>query len=481
MSSKRPHILLITTDQQRGDCLGLDGHPVLQTPNLDALGQSGAFFRRGYTECPSCIPARRTLMSGQAPIAHGMVGYADGVEWNPAHTLAGELSNAGYQTEMVGKLHLWPHRKRFGFDHMRWADATHGWNASNDYIDWLVSEGAVHVEGNGSHVAVSHGVDANGWVGRPNNLAEKHTHTTWCVNEAIDFLIRRDPSTPFFLNVSFIDPHPPLTPPQFYYDRYVNEKLPMPVVGDWAKRFDGPQRGLDVAAAHVCLDERTMRYARAAYYGMINHIDDQVGRLLGYLHRNGLHRDTFVLFTSDHGEMLGDHHSFRKCLAYEGSARVPFLAKAPAWMGCKSGVKTSVPVGLQDIMPTLLDAAGVKIPETVTGKSLLPLMRGESSIGREILHGEHSPCYGPDQANQYITDGHMKFIWQTQNGREQLFDLDNDPNELHDIAMEAGAESRVAPWRARMVEQLRGRPEGFTDGKKLIAGRTHKAMVPAVA
>lgn len=478
MSNKRPHIILITTDQQRGDCLGLDGHPVLQTPNLDALGRNGTFFRRGYTECPSCIPARRTLMSGQAPSVHGMVGYQDGVEWNPAHTIASEFSNAGYQTEMIGKLHLWPHRKRFGFDHMRWADATHGWGQSNDYIDWLVSQGAVHVEGGGDYAAQAHGVDANGWVGRPNFLAEKHTHTFWCVSQALDFLIHRDPSAPFFLNLSFIDPHPPLTPPQFYYDRYIQEKLPMPVVGDWAKKFDGPQRGLDVAAAHMCIDEQAMRYTRAAYYGMINHVDDQIGRLFGYLHRAGLFRDTFILFTSDHGEMLGDHHSFRKCLAFEGSARVPFLARAPHWMNLKSNVTTNVPVGLQDVMPTLLDAAGLDIPASVSGKSLLPLMRGESSIGREILHGEHAPCYGPNQANQFITDGKMKFIWHTQNGREHLFDLENDPNELHDLTRKTDAESRVQSWREKMIDVLRDRPEGFTDGKKLIPGRPHHAMMP---
>ena len=127
MPKDRPNVVLIMTDQQRGDCLGLDPNApeALQTPNLDWLGATGAFFSRGYSECPSCIPARRSLMTGTAPAANGVVGFQS-TEWKPAHTLAGELSRAGYQTEMIGKLHLSPLRKRYGFDHMQLADGTRG-------------------------------------------------------------------------------------------------------------------------------------------------------------------------------------------------------------------------------------------------------------------------------------------------------------------------------------------------------------------
>lgn len=481
MPTRGPNILLITTDQQRGDCLGLEGHPVLQTPNLDHLGRSGAYFRRGYSECPSCIPARRTLMSGQAPSANGMVGYQGGVEWNPAHTLAGEFAKAGYQTEMIGKLHLHPHRKRFGFDHMRWSDASHGWGKDgNNYLDWLAQSGAAPLEGGVSHAGVAHGVSANGWVGRPHFLPEHLTHTFWCANQSLDFLHKRDPSCPFFLNVSFIDPHPPLTPPQFYYDRYIHGDLPAPVVGDWAPPFAGPQRGLNVDASVLALEPQTLRYARAAYYGMINHVDDQIGRIFQYLQREGLFRETFILFTSDHGEMLGDHNMYRKTFAYEASARVPFLARAPASMGCPADVVINQPVGLQDVMPTLLDAAGLSIPSTVTGKSLLPLMRGEKVQLRPFLHGEHAPCYRREDGVQFITDGRHKYIWHTQTGREQLFDLDEDPNELRDLARRPEAQTLLAPWRERMIQTLKDRPEGFTDGRALIPGRPHATLVPGV-
>ena len=137
-SVSRPNILLIVTDQQRGDCLGLAGHPVLQTPNMDYIGGAGTNFRRGYSEVPSCIPARHVLMSGQAPDVSGMVGFyyrSEASPWRPAATLPGELRRAGYETRLIGKLHLQPQRRRWGFDAMELADGVGGQN--NDYVDWL--------------------------------------------------------------------------------------------------------------------------------------------------------------------------------------------------------------------------------------------------------------------------------------------------------------------------------------------------------
>jgi arylsulfatase A-like enzyme len=474
--SERPHILLITTDQQRGDCLGLEGHPVLQTPNLDWLGRRGTFFRRGYSECPSCIPARRVLMTGQAPDANGLVGFAGFENYDPPHTLAGELTHAGYQTEMIGKLHLYPRRKRYGFEHLALADASHSWSGDigeNEYVDWLRARGKEAVE-----PGVAHGVDSNGWVGRPSHLPEEEMHTYWCVSKAIEFLERRDPTAPFFLNLSLVDPHPPLTPPQLYYDRYVREELPTPIVGDWVDWLPEAERGLNVAASRVHLDEKAMHYARAAYYGMINFVDDQLGRLFHFLRRRGMMNDTLILFSSDHGEMLGDHHMFRKTFAYEASARVPFLAKAPAGWEYPE-CETYAPVGWQDIMPTLLAAAGAPIPDCVTGKSLLPLMRGEEEKKpRAVLHGEHAGCYAYTDGVQFLTDGHQKYIWYTQTGQEQLFDLDSDPNEIHDLARQPEKGGVLAVWRRRLIAQLKDRPEAFSDGEKLIVGQEHRAHMP---
>lgn len=474
----RPNILLLVADQHRGDCLGIEDHPVLQTPHLDFIGGTGAHFRRAYSESPTCIPARRTLISGQAPAVHGMVGMLGGVAWDPPHTLPGELTRAGYQTELIGKLHLHPPRKRYGFEHVQRADSTRGSN--NDYVRWL--DGELPKD----RWAMAHGATPNGWIGRPSHLPETSTHSFWCVSRAIEFLETRDSEAPFFLNVSFIDPHPPFTPPQFYYDRYVTKVLPTPVIGDWAPAFERVTRGIDPEAMlnrRARLDPEAMQYCRAAYYGLVNHVDTQVGRLIQYLRDSRLLESTVILYTADHGEMLGDHHMFSKARPFEPSARVPFLFRAPRSLGLPGGV-VSQPVGLQDVMPTLLEAAGVSVPASVTGRSVLPLLHqaagvtGAPSEWRQVLHGEHSKRYFEEESMHFLVDGRTKYVWYSQTGQELLFDLERDPHELHNLLLEASAEARVAPWRRRLVQALRDRPEGFVDGDVLVAGRPHDYLVP---
>ena len=471
MPETRPNIILLMTDQQRGDCLGLDPHSpaVLQTPNLDHIARSGLHCTRAYAECPSCIPARRSLMTGTAPAANGVVGF-QGSEWRPAQTLAGALSGAGYQTEMIGKMHLDPPRKRFGFDHVQLANATRG--AENDYVEWLQKQrGRTEID-----PGMVHGATSNGWVGRPHHLPEEEMHSFWCVDRTMDFLQKRDPSTPFFLNISFIDPHPPLTPPAFYYERYIRRQVPDPVVGDWVRSFDSPQKGLHPDAWEIRLPEEEMRCTRAAYYGMINFIDDQIGRLCQ--HARGLLDECLILFVSDHGEMLGDHHLFRKTWPYEASARIPFFARAPKRWGLPPEQVCKSPVGLQDLMPTILDAAGIEVPAICTGKSLLPILRGEADGVRTTLHGEHAGCYAYEHGNHFLVDNRNKYVWYSQTGREHLFDLENDPQEECDLALAGDAEAQLQPWRAKLVEILRDRPEGCVENGVLVEGRPHRPIMP---
>ncbi len=472
MSAQRPHVLLLVTDQQRGDCLGIEDHPALQTPAMDEIGATGARFRRAYAECPQCIPARRTLMSGQDPATHGMLQNHPDTEWDPPAKLSGELRAAGYETLLSGKLHLSPRRKRYGFDRMVLADSTRG--GPNDYLDWLHGEIPLN------RWAMAHGATPNGWIGRPSHLPEERTHAFWCVSEAINFLQRRDPSAPFFLKVSFIDPHPPFTPPQFFYDRYHWRDLPHPVIGDWADPVEAPTRGIDIEMQEARsqgleLDERVMHACRAGYYGLINHVDMQISRLLQYMNDMQLLDDTLVVFVSDHGEMLGDHRLFHKSWPYEAAARVPLLVMGPPSQSYPTHVVRDEPVGLQDVMPTILDGVGLEVPESVTGRSLMPFVRGESPSWRKTLHGEHSGGKNrPETAWHFVTDGQTKYIWYSQSGREQLFDIAEDPDETRDLA----ATSDLGPWRERLIERLRNRPEGFTDGSRLIAGRRHGPMVP---
>ncbi|MCM8769244.1 MAG: sulfatase-like hydrolase/transferase, partial [Candidatus Omnitrophica bacterium] len=323
-----------------------------------------------------------------------------------------------------------------------------------------------------------HGISGNGWTARPWHLDERFHPTTWTVTEALRFLTRRDPSCPFFLVVSFIAPHPPLVPPAFYLDRYLRQPLPKPYIGDWAVPPENNGRGSHIQSYRVNLQGEALKAARAGYYGLINHLDDQLYRLLGDHTglKGDLGKNTYLIFTSDHGEMLGDHYLFRKCYPYEGSARIPFLISGPQ---IESGLVSSYPVCLEDIMPTVLELAGIPIPQTVEGQSLLPILRGEKRrLAREYLHGEHATCYHINQANHFLTDGVEKYCWFSATGQEQLFNLKEDPGELHNLAAKIEHQDRLLFWRSKLIEKLRNRPEGFTDGERLIPGKPHQPLLP---
>ncbi len=475
-SGKRRNFLLIMTDQQRGDCLGIDGHPALLTPNMDSIAGAGARFRRAYSTCPVCIPARRSFLTGQFPATHGLTGYEDGHEWDPAHSLPNVLRNAGYHTYLAGRdMHQYPVRKRYGYDHMV---------GMNDYRRWLDRRMPVDThqpEGGFLGDYYSSGVMSSDWTARSWHLDECLHQTNWTVNEAMKFLQNRDPSAPFFLTVSFLAPHPPLVPPAFYMKRYLRTELPGPWIGDWAAPPDHNGLGYGPEHYRVNLKGEALRSTRAAYYGLINHIDDQIGRLLSPF--TGVDpSDTVVIFSSDHGEMLGDHYMWRKNVPYEGSARIPLLIRAPDGYGLKPREVIDLPVCLEDIMPTILDLADVECPEGVDGRSLAPLMRGKETDWRDCLHIEHTAGRreGGDLAHlahHTLTDGKEKYIWFAGDGTEQLFDLESDPRELKDLAVDASSGERLRSWRNRLIEELDGRAEGFTDGSRLIAGRDYPVFM----
>jgi arylsulfatase A-like enzyme len=464
-ADSRPNILLIMTDQQRGDCLSIADHPVLMTPNMDAIAGAGARFTRAYVTCPSCIAARRSILSGQFPPTHGMVGYHDNLEWEAPPTLPGVLRSTGYQTALVGRgMHQFPVRKRYGYEEMVISDHK---DPSSDYDRWLRHYG---VEEPGGWFGA--GVMHNDWTARPWPLDERFHHTNWVVEEALRFLQRRDPSCPFFLTVSFIAPHPPLQPPACYFERYLRTGVPEPVVGDWAAP-PAHAHGDDVSAGHVNLSGEALRSARAGYYGLINHVDDQLRRLLNpVIGLPRLARDTVVVFTSDHGEMLGDHYLWRKQVPYEPSVNIPLLISTPPRFGLAPRTMVDAPVCLEDVMPTLLDFAGVETPDTVEGRSLLPLLRGETPPWRDYLHLEHAPLH------QTLTDGVEKFVWHVADGREQYFRLDDDPTECRDLIADPAHQERIAEWRQALIKELKDRPEGFSNGNQLIPGRPYKAVLP---
>ncbi|MHC4886125.1 MAG: arylsulfatase [Planctomycetota bacterium] len=466
----KPNIVFIVTDQMRADCLGITGHPVVETPNLDEMARSGVVFTAAYSSCPSCIAARASMFTGLTPSSHGRLGYQDCVPWTYENTLPQLLGEAGYQTHCVGKTHFHPQRNHLGFHSMETYEGSQNFDGQfvNDYYEFLKEKSG------GMHSEYGNGLGHNSWVTRPSQLPEELHNNTWVATKGIDFLRRRDKTRPFFLNLSFHRPHPPIDPPQAYWDMYRDAPLPVVPVGDWADRFDVPPAHTNAYCGH--LPKATLDRARRAYYAQIAHIDNQIGRFRCELSQMKA-GPTWFIFTSDHGEMLGDHHLFRKAYAYEGSAGIPFIVTPPA-EGC--GSISDAPVLLEDILPTCMEIAGVETPENVEGSSLVPLSKGNRPDDwRSFLHGEHSACYHSSLTMQYLTDGKEKYVWFTETGEEQFFNLTTDPQEMRNLAGCPEAEERVALWRKRMIERLATRPQdGLSDGERLIPGTLLPATRP---
>lgn len=466
MPDTRPNIIFIMTDQQRGDCLSCDGHPVCETPYLDELASQGARFPHAYTSVPSCIPARCTLYTGMSPWNTGNLGMVGMIDREFPHTMAGELTAAGYQSRAVGKMHVYPQRKQWGFQHVLLDESgrreTPGF--VSDYHQYFEEHG------DGPVGYRDHSIDWNSWMSRPSHLPE-HLHPTyWTSFEARRFLRNRDETKPFFLFVSFARPHSPYDPPQRYFEMYdrLGEALD-PKVGDWAGIY--AEAGVE-DSTNAWRSERPIaqrRRARAGYYGSVTFIDHQIGLLLYELVAVGQLDNSLIVFTSDHGDMVGDHHLWRKTYAYEGSARVPFIVRPPKACGLPAGQVIDQVVELRDVLPTLLDVAGVPIPERVDGRSVMPLLSGQTDGWRDYIHGEHAACYSRLQENHYVTDGHQKLIWLTRQDRLQFFDLDQDPDELHDLAGDPAHADQVARWTRRLIDELLPRDMGLTNGRELLA------------
>ena len=478
-SGTRPNILLICVDQMRADALSLLGHPVVRTPYLDQLGQRGTVFTNAYSATPTCVPARVGLFTGQSQERHGRYGYREGVPFHAAHdaTVAQVLGENGYQTQAIGKMHVFPERSRVGFDnvilhdgflHFGRSHVNGNLESNDDYLAWLRRH-----PGHAQSDLADHGAGCNSQVARPWDKAEALHPTTWATTEAIDFLRRRDTTAPFFLYLSYHRPHAPYDPPQWLLEQYLATEHPEQVVGDWVEGLDEWLTDGEVEGEFTRHPDDVVHRVRAGYWGLITQIDFQVNRLMEALSDHGLIDDTAILFVSDHGDMMGDHHMWRKTVGYEGSAGVPLIVTLPPsdHDHPRGALRTEV-AELRDVMPTILDIAGIDIPDTVDGASLVPLIREQDVPWRSHIHGEHVlHRFGMWQSNHWVTDGHQKFMWFSGDGMEQFFDLDTDPHEERNLVDVPARAKDVDMWRSRLVEALTGREEGFVADGELVPGR----------
>ena len=461
--ASRPNILFLMGDQHRGDCLGADGNRAILTPNLDRLAAEGARFRCAYSSVPSCTPARATILTGLSPWHHGMLGYSRVAERYP-HELPRMIRSAGYHTLGIGKMHFHPQRNTHGYHKTILDESGRAQSPDfvSDYRQWFKSV-APDLDPDAT------GIGWNSHRAAPYALPEHLHPTNWTGTEAVNFLESYDAPEPFLLKVSFARPHSPYDSPERFWKMYRDVDLPQRVLGDWCERH--AQRGKPHSDSlwQGDLGPEKPREARAGYYGNVTFIDEQIGRMLDVLDKRGWLENTLILYTADHGDMLGDHHLWRKTYGYEPSARIPMLIRRPGCLGAtERGQVISQPVELRDILPTFLDAAGVACdPAQFDGRSMLELVRGNTDGWRETIDMEHSTCYAKENNWTGLTDGRFKYIYYAPDGRQQLFDLENDPDETRDLSSVPEHQETLRAWRRRMVDHLAERGEPFVVGGDL--------------
>lgn len=445
--AQNPNILLVTVDHWPGHMLGVEGHPCIQTPTLDTLARSGRRFVRAYSEAPLCVPARRALMTGRAP------SVASSSEENTL--LAEAFAAGGYQSYAVGKLHTKPQRSRLGFDDVQLCEEGRiKCGVVDDYEAYLADCGYPGAQ-------FLHGMGNNEYVNRTWHLPEAMHVTNWQTRQMVRAIQRRDPTKPALWYLSYTHPHPPLTPLPFYWNMYRDVPVATPSVGEWAEAPESVPLALrDRRNQGETMSDYAVRAARRAFYGLSTHIDHQLRVVIGTLREQGLLDNTILLFTSDHGDMLGKHGLWAKKLYYEESARVPMIlvgASGGEELGC--GSVDDRLVGWQDIMPTLLELAGLPIPTSVQGRSML------SGTRRDMLYGEVSRGA---QATRMVHTGRYKLIYYPAGNQVQLFDLEEDPEELVDIAGHPEVSDQRAHMESVMTEQLSGEDRAWVVDGQLV-------------
>ena len=467
----QPDILLIMPDQWRGDALSILKCSGVNTPQLDGLAREGALFRRTYATVPSCIPARYAMLTGLFPQTSGVVGFQAKPITVP--TLPGMLTQAGYHTVLVGRnMHQLEASGSCGYQ-TRLLGSTY---VDNDAYGKFLRRVAPQTDGI-SNLIKTLGVSYNAWQAKPWPLRDEWHPTEWVVARSREIIAKQDEVKPLFLTASFYAPHPPLFAPKKHFEACMNKELPSIARGDWVNWQALTTKG-DKACQRVLLEGEVLRKAQAGYYGLIDHIDEQIAPLIRDFKARSekAGRPWVVVFTSDHGEMLGDHGYFRKCEPFEGSANVPLLIAGSEAMGFSRGIRSEQPVCLEDLMPTMLAMAGSEIPAHLDGENLLPTLRGEAQDIRNWLHFEHAPCYSKEQAFHALTDGEWKYIWRPETGGEHLFNLVKDPREEKDLSVVDAHAGTLSAWRARLIKRLENRPEQFVQEGKLIAGQAYMPL-----
>ena len=476
---ERPNILLITADQMRWDCMGCVGHEVIQTPNLDGLAARGVVFRNGFTPNPICVPARASIMTGN--YSHVCTGSKNngGCIRDDQPLLTEVLKAVGYRTYATGKLHFVPYappgepRLVHGFEHVdlhesgrmlgRY-DPEGKLSGVEDYFDYLKTVGW------GGYTR-AHGVGNNDVRPCPSPLPQEHTVDHWiadCTLRQLDHHARAFPDRPFFIWMSSPKPHSPYDPPRPYDARYDPRTVPAPF-GSVVDLDDRNPSLEHTRATHAIetLSPQAWQVIRAYYYGCITFLDAMIGRVLDRLKEMGWLEQTLVLFTADHGDLLGDFGGCFKANHLNGSVRVPFVAAGP---GVTQGAVSDALVGLQDILPTFATSVETIPGQPVHGVDLTPHLADPRTPVREYFYAQtrESP-----QQSVMVTDGTWKYIYSEANATEELYDQKNDPDERVNRVHDPSQADRLTYLRA----QLRACAEELGDTRILDGDGFASALV----
>ena len=429
----RPNILWICTDQQRWDTIQALGNTHIQTPNIDRLVRQGVAFNTAYCQSPICTPSRASFLTGLYPsTVHGTTN--GNLFWGEGAPLVSKLlRDSGYDCGMVGKFHLaggWrrvePRPVDDGYRVWEWSHAPRNdWPEGHDYKDWLAAKG----------------VDLGELRQNPAKIPPDLHREAWCTQRAIAFIeTERAEDQPWLLSINYYYPHPPFDPPEEYRQRYNPEALPAPAFRASDLLAQEKLASVDFQS-HVQEPETfNSQTIKAAYYGMIEFLDDLLGQLLESLERSGQIENTLIVFMSDHGEMLGDHGLTQKgCRFYEGLVRVPLIF---CWPGqFQQNLVSQALVELTDITPTLLDLCGIKQPEKMMGQSLLPILVGTANPQqhRDSVRCDYYRALKDDTIGfegsyaSMIRDERYKLVVYHGHNTGELFDLQTDPNEFENL------------------------------------------------
>jgi choline-sulfatase len=435
-SGTRPNVLFLMTDQFRFDAIRALGNADIYTPNIDRLVSRGVTFTNAYSQCPVCVPARYMIRTGCEPPttrvfqngpARPLPGQDTSMTGRCGPYLADTMRRLGYRTFGVGKFHTSPWDENLGYDvhlHSEELYATPDQRARDSFASWIRTERPAYnfIEGLMGERTEMY------YMPQMSPMPADATVEGWAAERAIE-QIGRSGSQPYFGFVSFVGPHPPFAPPIPFNRLYDPDRLPNPIRGELeVDHMDEQIPWMNHAIWAEDINDSHNRVLKARYYGEITYIDDCIGRILKALDARGDADNTLICFFSDHGEHLGDHHAWQKESYFEASAHVPFLVSWPGRI--PAGERRDALVALTDLFGIATSAAGK--PDFRQGTDAFGLIAGKQNP-REYLFG----YYGEPGTRLFkimVRHADWKYIFFSNGGREQLFNLREDPHELRNRA-----------------------------------------------